>query len=78
MVTPAKAGLETMLQLAPFQCSTRASGEPPADPTAQALPGVGAATPVSSLPLGSFGLGTTAQLLPSQCSISVVNELPCA
>ena len=78
MLTLVKAGLETMLQLVPSQCSTRAFEEPPANPTAQALSTAGAVTPVSALPWGSFGLGTTAQLVPSQCSISVLFELPCA
>src|SRR6516164_4955816 len=78
MLTPAKAGLDTMLQLAPSQCSTRALAAPPANPTAQALLVAGAVTPVSALPWGSLGLGVTAQLVPSQCSISGMNELPCA
>src|SRR5579864_5524956 len=78
MLTPVKAGLDTMLQLVPSQCSTRAFEEPPAKPTAQALSAAGAVTPVSALPLGSFGLTTTVQLVPSQCSISVLFELPCA
>src|SRR6516164_405299 len=78
MLTPAKAGLDTMLQLVPSQCSTRALAAPPANPTAQALLVAGAVTPVSALPWGSLGLGVTAQLVPSQCSISGMNELPCA
>src|SRR5690348_13370381 len=78
MVTPVKAGLETMLQLVPFQCSTSASGEPLANPTAQALSGAGAVTPVSWLPWGSLGPGVTLQLVPSQCSISGRTELPWA
>src|SRR5215470_13159106 len=78
MVTPVKAGLDTMLQLVPSQCSTRAEAEPPANPTAQALLAAGAVTPVSWLPWGSLGPGVTAQLVPSQCSISGMNELPCA
>src|SRR6516165_5545050 len=78
MLTLVKAGLETMLQVVPSQCSTRALVEPPANPTAQALLGAGAVTPVSWLPWGSLGLGVTAQLVPSQCSISGMNELPCA
>src|SRR6516225_4471994 len=78
MLTPAKAGLDTMLQLVPSQCSTRALAAPPANPTAQALLVAGAVTPVSALPCGSLGLGFTAQLVPSQCSINGMNELPCA
>src|SRR5215831_9084714 len=78
MLTLVKAGLVTMLQLVPSQCSTRALAEPPANPTAQALLVAGAVTPVSALPWGSLGLGVTAQLVPSQCSISGMNELPCA
>src|SRR5690348_4396391 len=50
MLAPVKAGLETMLQLVPSQCSTRAVAEPPLNPTAQALFAAGAVTPVSSLP----------------------------
>src|SRR6516164_9086185 len=42
MLTLVKAGLETMLQVVPSQCSTRALVEPPANPTAQALLGAGA------------------------------------
>src|SRR6516164_6915411 len=78
MLTAVKAGLDTMLQLVPSQCSTRAFEDPPANPTAQALSAAGAVTPVSALPMGSFGLGITAQLVPSQCSISVLFEPPCA
>jgi hypothetical protein len=34
MVTPVKAGLETMLQALPSQCSTSAFEEPQSNPTA--------------------------------------------
>src|SRR6516225_1693506 len=78
MLTLVKAGLDTMLQVVPSQCSTRALAAPPANPTAQALLVAGAVTPVSALPCGSLGLGFTAQLVPSQCSINGMNELPCA
>src|SRR6516165_4608942 len=76
MLTPVKAGLDTTLQRVPSQCSTSASGEPAADPTAQALLVAGAVTAVSSLPWGSLGLGVTVQLVPSQCSISALPGCP--
>jgi hypothetical protein len=66
------AGLETMLQLAPSQCSTTAFEPVVSSPTAQALFEAGAVTPFRRVPVG---LGTTLQLLPFQCSI---NELPTA
>ncbi len=71
-------GLLKMLQLLPFQFSI--SGYVLSVPTAQTLPVEMAATPrkVSVLVRGWLTLGTTLQLLPFQCSISVAKdeELP--
>src|SRR5439155_807196 len=69
-------GLATMLQLVPFQCSTNVWLVVPLlyEPTAQTLLAEMTATPVRLLdaaPAG-FGLGTTLQLEPSQCSIRVL------
>jgi hypothetical protein len=71
------AELETKPQLAPSQCSTKAE-EPLANPTAQTLFVAGAVTPVRALPSRSFGLETTLQLVPFQCSIKVLKDVPTA
>jgi membrane-associated phospholipid phosphatase len=68
-------GLVTMLQLLPFQCSVRVWGVLAASwnwPTAHTSFADTAVTALSRLdPVPLFGLGTTAQLLPFQCSINV-------
>ena len=64
-------GLATSDQAVPSHCST--SGEPSEAPTAKQTEALGHATPSSSgldAPVGA-GLGTIAQVVPSQCSISV-------
>src|SRR5215471_4290790 len=66
------AGVVTMFQLLPFQCSV--NGPSSWCPTAHTSP---AETPATAarplLPCGfGLGLGTTLQLLPSQCSITAV------
>src|SRR6516162_9627836 len=75
-LAPAKAGLETTLQLVPSQCSTKAFAEPELFPTAQALFDAGAVTPCSILPVGIVGLETSLQLVPFQCSIRVALLVP--
>src|SRR4029450_10985744 len=77
--TPYRRGTEpaggpgTMLHCVPFQCKINGA-EGSARPTAQSSlgePGT-AVTAVRLLCcLGTFGLGTTLQLVPSQCSTSV-------
>src|SRR5262245_6250271 len=61
-----KAGLATMLHLAPFQCSTR-----PEVPTAKRLLAEMAATPSNCAPSTGegFGLATMLHCVPFQCSI---------
>jgi hypothetical protein len=66
---PVKAGLETTLQLVPFQCSTKA----PALllPTAQTSFDETAVTPLRIVcSTVAVGRETTLQLLPFQCSIN--------
>src|SRR6266571_357080 len=74
-------GLATMLQLVPSQCSMRVEGMPLVPfwdwPTAQMSVAETAATPnrgLARVPAG-LGLGTTVQLVPSHCSISVPEPL---
>src|SRR5215467_1200474 len=57
MVTPVKAGLAAMLQVLPSQCATSASGEPTANPTAQALSPAGAVTRSAGCPGAASGWG---------------------
>src|SRR6516164_9267566 len=64
-----KAGLETMVQLVPSQCSTRSPEKLSRNPTAQTLFVEMAVTLFNTPPSFSFGLETTLQLVPSQCSI---------
>ena len=72
-------GLETMLQLVPFQCSISVCSLPLVleSPTAHTSVGETAATARSSLdaPL-TLGLETTLQVVPFQCSISVCWPVP--
>src|SRR5690349_5723794 len=66
------AGVLTMSQLFPFQCSV--NGPSSWCPTAQTSVAETAATaPSPLLPCGlGLGLGTTVQRVPSQCSITAV------
>jgi hypothetical protein len=75
-VTPVKAELDTMLQLVPSQCSTKAFADWELFPMAQALFDAGAVTAFRSLPVGIVGLGTSLQLEPFQCSIRVALLVP--
>src|SRR5437870_3570422 len=73
-------GLETALQPVPFQCSISARSVVPLlsekSPTAQTLLAEMAATPLRKLfPDPTFGLLTTFQVLPFQCSIRVLAVL---
>src|SRR5215471_10762495 len=66
-LTPVKAGLETMLQLVPSQCTTPAL--PPFSPTTQTS--LVAWAEIAATPtLAKAGSETTLQLMPSQCSTS--------
>src|SRR5690349_19501091 len=66
------AGVATMLQLFPFQCSVNGpSSWNPAAQTSLAEIAATAARPLFPCGLG-FGLGTALQLVPSQCSITAV------
>src|SRR5690348_14466735 len=66
------AGVLTMSQLFPFQCSV--NGPSSWWPTAQtSLAETAATAPSPLLPCGfGLGLGTTAQLVPLKCSITAV------
>ncbi len=74
-LSPDGLGLATMLQLDPSQCSTSVENPVaawPQYPTAQTLFGLSATTPYNSLlASGTFGLGITLQVVPSQCTIRV-------
>jgi hypothetical protein len=71
-------GLGTRVQLAPFQCRIRVlEFSPPVpytQPAAHASEADIALTPVRKLPsvTSGLGLGICIQLVPSQCSISVL------
>src|SRR5712692_5982199 len=63
-LTPLKAGLETMLQVVPSQCSTRSP------PTAQTLFDETTVTPLRLPPSFSGPVVSILQLVPFQCSIN--------
>src|SRR5260370_40254415 len=71
MSLPVKAGLETMLQLVPSQCSTRSPEIWLWVPTAQTSVEEMAVTAVNEPPPEGVGLVTTLQFVPFQCSINV-------
>src|SRR5216684_3380275 len=69
-------GLETTLQLVPFQCSISVCTAllmPPEEPTAQMSLAATTATPLKLFKpfteLSTLGLDTTFQLVPFQCSV---------
>jgi len=71
--TLVKAGLETTLQLVPFQCSIK-TPEELLDPAAQTSFDEIAITALKKAPCPTLGLETTLQLAPFQCSINAVME----
>src|SRR5215469_10291333 len=74
--TPIKAGLDTTLQLVPFQCSIKSADRLFMAPAAHASVAEIAVTVRRKEPCPTLGLETTLQLAPFQCSINVVMELP--
>src|SRR5579862_8504616 len=75
-VLTAPGGLDTWVQVRPFQCKISGMELPfvvaCVSPTAQALPTDPADTAVSSAAAPGLGLGTCAQVLPLKCTIRVL------
>jgi hypothetical protein len=74
--TLVKAGLETTLQLVPFQCSIKTPKL--LDPAAQTSFDETAVIALRKVPCPTLGPETTLQVVPFQCSINAVMELPAA